>query len=167
MFDFLSLKKQISNLGQEVATLDQNIEKKKKEIERIKSAPLQKSDAIAYFHSRIDELAQDFDPALQFSIERLNRSPNQGLERHSNIRVLTPGREATIGSFESALLALLGTEIKHAMSARINAMDTWPEAGPPVAKRQDMIDELEKELGKMVANREELRRASAESGLLL
>lgn len=169
MFDFLNIQKTIAQVREQVVLLETKVQKKRKEIEHYKTAPLQASDVCDLLDDVIDAKAAEYDVALAHAINRINGDPGSS-SRTNGIQVITaapPGIMPAISAVEASICALLGEELKSALKKRIHALHQTENSGPLLKDRPAMIDAAQRELNMLEERLADLRKTAATSGLLV
>lgn len=175
MFDmsfFKSFNKQVGDLRSQVDQLTKAIADKQGEINYLRTAPAPKSDVLAALGTVFDARAESARAMITKSMEQWHKRPlalADGTQIGQRLHVLNaaaPGYAPTSFSMECALLAVIGQQIEAGVSKMIDEMP-WPACGPAIAARPAMIEKAERELDELTKQLDELRRQTADAGLLI
>lgn len=172
MFDFLGLKKQLSDAGAQVDRLNDTIKNKRAEIDDLRNLPPPRDDIVALLCGDggvVDRNAADYDAALSFTVTRLCRHPLDPM-RANGIGIFTaakPNSAPSFNSIEAVLLSLFRDEVKSALVKRVKAMP-WPDViGPRIADRPALIEKAERELAEMEKGLANFREQIAQVGIII
>lgn len=172
LFDFSGFGRQVADLKNTVADLDAKIAAILSEIDRLRTAPPSRDDLKEALDLAIGARALQGHKLIAAGLHPLANKPMRlaepgGIGQIAILGACGPGAEPTAFSLESCITALLGDQIKGAVSKMIDGME-WPaDAGPPVAERQALIEKAEHRLAQLTAERETMRRQAADAGLLI
>lgn len=169
MFDFLGFNKQLSDVRAQIDKQAAAINAKKENLKRLRTSPPQKEDVIAHFDAAIDRQADNYDTALQFSVDRLSGDPLH-FDKVDGIRVLSavpPMHQPSLFTMEDAILALFREDIKTSLRKRIESMPWAGDAGPRIADRPALIEKVERELAVLEKVMAELRNQVAQAGIII
>lgn len=170
---FSRVKAAISGLKADLATVEKSISAEQAELERLRTSPPPLADVQQLLADVVTERAAKGRALLAQSIGFLQRHPlkvavdRSGIDQR--VAILTahkPDQAPSVQSLELALCALLEGSVQAGL-AKIIATIEWPEAGPPLADRQKLIEAAERRLAKATEAREELRRSAAAAGVLI
>lgn len=174
MIDFMSLKKSVRGLHDQLKDMANEIEGLRRQREEIEDAPLPIEDFADMIIESIDIAAAGYEEQLaKAMVSRLKSTPSHILESGQVIagQILADGLgigmrkhfPAPAGSIGlQALWALFGDVLKPKLRASIIAMKSYPEGGglpraeraPALAKLDVKIDQLESREAKLLAEAE-------------
>ena len=171
MFDFLLLKKSISDIGASARKLDQDIETKKQQRDQLESAPISRKELADQLGRLVERQARDYPETLRRALAGLTNKPFYDFENsHMNL-VLNSGGGMNEGKIPKQNLHWFFMEqIKSRLSDAVMAENfDWPdsEVGAPLQERRALIEKLDKEISTLENQREELTQQAAAAGIRL
>ena len=140
--------------------LTEKIEKLRERRNFLMTAPLPKSDHLAFAGRVFDAKAAEYTEQLTRQIGRDNYLGPITRANNPWLPVLGAGSPNPKLPSEEAIIALLGPVLREGLARVIESMP-WPECGPPLVERQAELGRIEEELISLEAARVELETAVA------
>ena len=169
MFDLLSVRKNLKNFADELASVRVQIEEVTREIEDVNFAPLPDADVLAMFRTWAERGANEYQAHLKTVINGVRHRPtitDGDVYRHlQNMELLPEPSMNRPLSHDKKLCGLFGPDAVVALLAeRMAAMDL-PAAGLPRAERAKALEALEAKLSKLKATEANLLATAEKAGL--
>ncbi|MCL7486648.1 MAG: hypothetical protein M8357_00550 [Desulfobulbaceae bacterium] len=163
---FLKLKAALGDLAAMVREREAAREKLLQRIDELNGLPLPKEDALEMLNRTVDMGKQDY-------IDRLSRLINESFHKNGmtpragNAQLLAPHSAGGINSIlPVAIYGLFQNQLTESLARIIQDME-WPEAGPPLAERKAELEKLNRDLGKVESELEELKNSAKSAGVML
>lgn len=172
MFDFNLIGTQIRNLRKSVDKLDKEIENLNQERDELVTSPLGFEDVHRLTCEAVDQYASEFPRYLCEHISYVKNKPmatENALLRPSSPAIFVAPvlhRDSMPGmlNIQRALCALFSDRIKEVLGEALRSMD-FDEKAIPLARRNRRISEIDVELEKLEAKREELISVAQREGI--
>lgn len=165
-FDFLKIKKTVTDLQSHVHRLRAEQERLRAERDRIAKTPATREDVAEFLSRQIDKNSADYLRVFHGLLADLAARPDR-LNASPETRVLTatrPNIAPTVFTVESAVSVFLGETMKESLEAIIQAAP-WPADAMPIVKRNQRLAELDATLAELSAEEDEILRHANQSGL--
>ena len=171
---FSRVKAAIGSLKGDLSSIEKSIVKEQAEIERLQGSPPPRDDIkqllVEVLAGRAAKGREILTQSLRYAQTHPMQLAGDRRDIEPRMSILTanrPDHQVSVQSLELALAGLLESQLQEAIEKFIDSVP-WPqEAGPPIADRGRLIADAEKRLAKAVGERDELRRAAAQSGVLI
>lgn len=170
MFDLSFLKKSVDALTLERRKLLNAIEQLQREREDILNAPATREDLKAMIAAWCENRAEKYRPQLVNALSPFIRKPrliNQENELYGLSLFNAPGSQLPGPHLNDMLMcALFGPALVKAVHEAIDAMRDWPANARPWNGRTERIAEIDKQLGKLIANEAEIVAQARSAGVI-
>ncbi|ODT74787.1 MAG: hypothetical protein ABS69_11615 [Nitrosomonadales bacterium SCN 54-20] len=179
MFDWLKVKSTLEDARNECQKMRATISKNKLRIEELRMLPLPREELADMVFRHIDEVGSFYPQKLAESLNSHIRTVKPICERKPQIfncgdilgelRIVTATEHAngtpTPGTIETAVLYLLGDQIKAGVRRAIEEMEYPTIVGPSMPRRLAEIDKLTKENSELQAKVEEIEGGLTDVGV--
>jgi cell division protein FtsB len=170
MFDWLKIRSTLADARKECNNLRSRIESNRLRIEDLKSLPPPREELADLIAQFVDDAGKLYPQKLAASLQHFIRNPtechkpqyrNCG-DLHGDLRILTVTEHAngtpTHSTVETALLCLLGDQLKASVRKVVQEMEYPAIVGPAMPKRMSEIDRLTKENVELKAKLQEMEQ---------
>jgi outer membrane murein-binding lipoprotein Lpp len=170
MFDFLSIKKSVQDLAQQVSQLKQKIEALKRAREDLATAPAARVDIKATVSALLEERAATYAKGFRRQMDAFVRKPDRigapgALRQELLMGIPTEaGQISNLFTLEMGLSALLKDAIHNGLMAQIDAME-WPEQGLPMAERKLALEKMDADISTLESDLNALNQAARSAGI--
>lgn len=164
IFDFLSLRKQLSDVGEEIRSRRRELEDLRRERDLIAAAPLSRENTIKALHARIDAEGAKHLKIFSGTLRQLvvkgcpTRIDGPILAAHKTDVAPSPV------SLEAAISLMFADQFKASVARVVEAMD-WPEGSMDHADKQKKLAELDSKIGKIESDLTGLVRSARAAGI--
>lgn len=172
-FDFLMLKKTISDVNSQFSKATGQLEKLKQRRDLVVAAPATKEDVIAILHARIDAESDAYPARLRDGLhEYIAKGQLHDLKTH-NLHMLMPGHAnyggavGDTGTLFSRLAYFLREPFKESISEAIMGMEDWPEGSISHKDKQAELARLEKDIESLESEIQSMKQEAARAGMFL
>lgn len=175
MFDFLGLKKTLSDVAGQVSELRSQIEKLQRQREDIATAPATREDVKAMVTSWVAGRSAEYVKRLQFNMQEIVSNPSDFQDENAvNGRMTLFGRtrqQGGLGMFpgpeleDMAICCLMGPALVKSLHETIDSMDNWPKGGIPMRDRAKEIQKLDEKISRLVEQESSIVSAAADAGV--
>lgn len=162
--DFLSLRKQIADAGEEIRSQRSVLEGFRRERDLIAAAPLSREDTIKALHARIDAEGAKH---LKIFTGALRQLVTKGCPTRIDSPILAaqrPDVSPTPASLEAAISLMFAGEFKASVARVVESME-WPEGSMDHADKQKKLAELDSKIGKVETDLTALVRSARAAGI--
>lgn len=177
MFDFLSIKKTVSDAAGRLKELQTEGNNLRGQLATLDGASVAKSDFVPAINRWVDEMGDGFSQSVRLSLADLVQSPRDVANAKSFNNLLSRRMSGVLGSSITErrgddtdsfvqmrmLCALFGPQIKKVLAKAVDEM-SWDE-GLPLADRPAARDRISSGLKRINAEVNDLRAAAAEAGV--
>ncbi len=164
LLDFLSLRKQISDAGEEIRSRRSSIEILRRERDLIAAAPLSREDTIRELHARIEAEGAKH---LKIFTGTLRQLVIKGCPTRINGPILAaqkPDVLPTPASLEAAISLMFADQFKVSVASVVESM-AWPQGAMPHADKVKKLAELDARIGKIESDLTGLVRSARAAGI--
>lgn len=164
LFDFLSLKKQIADAGEEIRSRRRELEGLRRERDLIAVAPLSREDTIKALHARIDAEGAKH---LKIFSGVLRQRVMKGCPTRFDGPILAaqkPDVSPTPASLEAAISLIFADQFKASLAGVVESM-SWPEGSMDHADKQKKLAELDSKIGKIESDLTGLVHSARAAGI--
>lgn len=174
MFDFLSLKKAVSDLSGAVRSKTEELENLRRERDRIGTAPGTREDVTALIAGQISERADRYTRRLESSLKHQLEYGNAkfvGVDGGDAMAAVVTAREhvsihPSVYDVEESLCFLFKDQLIAGVTSALNQMQ-WPSGAEPLHDRVDRIAKLDKKITAAEDDLKALREQAASAGILV
>lgn len=162
--DFLSLRKQIADAGEEIRIRRSEMETLRRERDLIAAAPLSREDTIKALHARID---QEGAKHLKIFTGALRQLVIKGCPTRIDSPILAaqrPDVSPTPASLEAAISLMFAGEFKASVARVVESME-WPQGSMDHADKVQKLAELDSKIGKVETDLTALVRSARAAGI--
>jgi hypothetical protein len=175
LFDFGLIRKTLEKVEDKISKLNQEIQQKKQEKEKLLRQPAPKSDVINMLNSFIDNHADEYKRRFSHMLQRYIDAPGkisnaESVFKHSALRLLSfTGKDPGISTdplhdAQPNFFFIFRNQIKEGIKNAIDEME-WPEPGISINQRSGIIDRLDKEIKNLEFELRSVIKDARESGL--
>jgi len=164
IFDFLSLRKQIADAGEEIRSRRRELEGLRRDRDLIAAAPLSREDTIKALHARIDAEGARH---LKIFSGALRQLVTKGCPTRIDGPILgaqKPGWSPTPASLEAAISLMFADQFKASVAGVVESME-WPQGSMDHADKQKKLSELDSKIGKIETDLTGLVRSARAAGI--
>lgn len=175
MFDFLSIKKTLADVSNQVRKLRQQIETLQRQREDIINAPATRDDVKEMVAQWVEKKSTEYMRRLEFNLGEFITHPEKlkcentvghrmtlfGTTRQLGALTMYPGPELE----DMAICCLLGSTLKTSLNATIDAMENWPAGGIPMRERGKKITDIDTQIEKLMSQESALVGEAQEAGV--
>jgi hypothetical protein len=168
-FDFIKIKKTVTDLQSHVTKLRGELERLRAEREQVASAPATREDVRDFLFAQIDKKGGDYAKVFHRMAYNIAKQPDRlDRLRETAIMTATPTGNETVTPYtiEGAACAFLDAMLKQGLAAAINAA-TWPSDAMSIADRRRSLDALDTRIAELSAEEDEILRHANQSGLAI
>lgn len=164
IFDFLSLRKQIADAGEEIRSRRREIEGLRRERDLIAAAPLSREDTTRALHARIDVEGAKH---LKIFTGNLRQLVIKGCPTRIDSPILAaqkPGVSPTPASLEAAISLMFAAQFKASVAGVVESME-WPQGSMDHVDKHKKLAELDARIGKIESDLTGLVRSARAAGI--
>jgi hypothetical protein len=175
-FDFSAVKKSKESLEKRLFDIRNQTLELQKKVEAIRYAPAAREDAKNHVRTWMRDAANGYAQTLLEKTTRFAKSPANSNGHDLRAFVTFGGATSAKGQLVSqdlqpttqeigqAMCALLGPVLLDSLIQSIDAMP-WPENAVPIASREQLVDDLNKQISKLITEEAQIVRQAGEAGL--
>lgn len=164
MFNFLSLRKQIADAGEEIRSHRRVLEGLRRERDLIAAAPLDRGDTIKALHARIDAEGAKH---LKIFTGNLRQLVAKGCPTRFDgpiLAVQRPDVSPTPASLEAAISLMFADQFKVSVASVVESME-WPQGAMKYVDKQAKLSELDSKIGRVESDLTGLVRSARAAGI--
>lgn len=164
IFDFLSLRKQLSDVGEEIRSRRRELEGLRRDRDLVAAAPLSREDTIKALHARIDSEGAKH---LKIFTGALRQLVVKGCPTRIDTPVLAaqkPNVAPTFPSLEAAISLIFADQFKMSVGGIVASME-WPAGSMDHADKQKKLAELDSKIGKIESDLTGLVHSARAAGI--
>lgn len=164
ILDFLSLRKQLADVGGEIRSRRREIETLRRERDLVSAAPLSREDTIKALHARIDAEGAKH---LKIFSGALWQRVVKGCPTRIGGPILAaqkPDVSPTPASLEAAISLMFADQFKVSVGRIVAAME-WPAGAMDHADKQKKLADLDSKIGKIEADLTALVQSARAAGI--
>ena len=175
MFDFLSIKKTLADVGKQVSDLRSQIETLQRQREDIVSAPATRADVKEMVAQWVERKSTEYMRRLEFNLQEFVTHPkNLKCEKTVGHRMTLFGTTRQLGALtmfpgpeleDMAICCLFGPALITSLNTIIDAMENWPAGGIPMRERGKKIKDIDAQIDKLMSQESALVSAAQEAGV--
>jgi len=168
MFDFIKLKKTVSELGSAIKKHRAQIEELKQQRELLEIQPMPRDELANLVCQWVDQESAVFPKRLRMGVDALIRSPMLEITgRPCHLLQSTGGQYQTDKIPPENLLYLMGNEIKARLRDAVAEMEYPEDVGPPRAERPALMKKLDAQIAKLEEEEDKLLERAREAGVMI